>query len=137
MAVRRFPDMWVDPEDDPREGGPRLADERTTLMEYLRYQRLTLEMKCEGLDPEQLARRSVQPSTMSLLGLVRHLAEVERGWFRQVAAGLDVPRLYRTDSESDLDWDGAAADPELVEAAWSALREEQAFADRLIAETDD
>ena len=74
---------------------------------------------------------------MSLLGLLRHMAEVERGWFRQVAAGLDVPRLYRTDADSDLDWDGAVADPDVVSQAWAALREEQAFADDLIAQADD
>jgi uncharacterized damage-inducible protein DinB len=136
MAKRA--DLFVEPDQDPREQDvTRLGDEKATLIEYLRYQRTTLELKCAGLDAEQLARRSVEPSTMSLLGLVRHLAEVERGWFRQVAAGLDVPRLYRTDSESDLDWDGAVADAALVEQAWTALHQEQAFADRLIAEADD
>ena len=69
-------------DDDPRENGPRLGDERVTLVESLRCQRLTLEMKCSGLDAEAMARRSVEPSTMSLLGLVRHLAEVERTTFR-------------------------------------------------------
>ena len=64
----------------PREGGPTLGDERATLVEYLRCQRLTLEMKCSGLDAAALARRSVPPSTLSLLGLVRHLGEVERSW---------------------------------------------------------
>src|SRR3982751_4342412 len=123
MAVRRFPDMWVDPEDDPREGGPRLADERTTLMEYLRYQRLTLEMKCEGLDAEQLARRAVEPSTLSLLGLVRHLAEVERGWFRQILAGEDVPRIFRTESDPDADFNAAVADEAAIAEAWERLHE--------------
>jgi hypothetical protein len=65
-------------DDDPRENGPRSGDERVTLAESLRRARLTLEMKCAGLDAEALARRSVEPSTMSLLGLVRHLAEMER-----------------------------------------------------------
>jgi len=131
-------DLFVEPDQDPREqGATSLGDEKQTLVEYLRYQRLTLELKCSGLDAEQLARRSVEPSTMSLLGLLRHMAEVERGWFRQVAAGLDVPRLYRTDAESDLDWDGAVADPAVVDQAWAALSEEQEFADRLIAEADD
>lgn len=87
--------MWVDPEDDPREGGPSLGDERTTLVEYLRCQRLTLEMKCSGLDAAALARRSVPPSTLSLLGLVRHLAEAERGWFRRTMAGQDAPSHFR------------------------------------------
>ena len=70
--------MFVDLEDDPRENRPALVDERTSLVEFLRCVRLTVEMKCSGLDAEALARRSVEPSTMSLLGLVRHLAEMER-----------------------------------------------------------
>ena len=82
MATTRRADMFTadgkPSDDDPRENGPTLGDERTTLVEALRCQRLTLEMKCSGLDAEALARRSVEPSTMSLLGLVRHLAEGER-----------------------------------------------------------
>ena len=78
MATTRRADMFIDLDDDPRENGPTLGDERTTLVEALRCQRLTLEMKCSGLDAEAMARRSVEPSTMSLLGLVRHLAEMER-----------------------------------------------------------
>ncbi|HEV7194869.1 MAG TPA: DUF664 domain-containing protein, partial [Pedococcus sp.] len=70
----QFPDMWVDPENDPREG-PSPVGERETPLGYLDYQRRTLELKCDGLDAEQLARRSVEPSTLSLLGLVRHLAK--------------------------------------------------------------
>ena len=79
MATTRRADMFTEDgqpsDDDPRENGPRPGDERTTLVEALRCQRLTLEMKCAGLDAEAMARRSVEPSTMSLLGLVRHLAE--------------------------------------------------------------
>lgn len=114
MPDRKYPDMFVDPEDDPREGGPTLGDERATLAEYLRCQRLTLEMKCSGLDAADLARRSVEPSTMSLLGLVRHMAEVERGWFRRVMSGLDVPRIFRTAADRDADWNGAVPDPVVV-----------------------
>jgi hypothetical protein len=77
---RRFgwSDMFVHPDHDPRSDGG-FDDELTILVNYLRDHRLTLELKCADLDAEQLARRSVPPSTMSLLGLVRHLAEVERG----------------------------------------------------------
>jgi hypothetical protein len=74
-----YPDMWLDPDEDPRNSeGVSPDGELSTLQDYLRHYRLTLALKCEGLDPEQLARRSVAPSTMSLLGLMRHLAEVER-----------------------------------------------------------
>ncbi len=132
-----YRDMWVDPDDDPRETGDPMTDERSTLLAYLRHYRLTLEMKCAGLDAEQLARRSVPPSTMSLLGLIRHLAEVERSWFRRVLAGQDAPRIYTTEEDRERDWDGAVADPRVVEQAWADWRAEIAFADQhLESETD-
>lgn len=84
--------MRVDPDDDPREADAGAVDERGILHAYLHHCRLTLEMKCAGLSAEQLARRSVPPSTMPLLGLVRHLAEEERH-LRRVMAGLETPKL--------------------------------------------
>src|SRR5437763_9724801 len=114
MATTRRADIFIDLEDDPRENGPALGDERTTLVESLRCQRLTLEMKCSGLDAEAMARRSVEPSTMSLLGLVRHLAEMERATFRELMAGQDVPRLFCSDTNRDGDFDGAVIDPKVV-----------------------
>ena len=128
MAGQTYPDMWVDPEDDPRTQGALLADERTTLLDYLDNYRLTLEMKCAGLTAEQLARRSVPPSTLSLLGLVRHMAAVERNWFRRTMAGEDVPRLYRTPEDRDADFNGAVGDDAVVEEAWTRWREEVAHA---------
>jgi uncharacterized damage-inducible protein DinB len=128
--------VFLDPASDPREGGPRLGDERATLNEFLRYQRLTLQVKCDGLDAEQLARRSVEPSTMSLLGLVRHMAEVERAWFRRRFAGNDVPKRYQTEADPDGDFNGAIADPAVVDEALAAWREEIAFADQFIKEHD-
>jgi uncharacterized damage-inducible protein DinB len=127
--------MWVDPDADPRDTGTELADERATLNEYLRAYRLTLEMKCADLSAEQLARRSVPPSTMSLLGLVRHMSEVERSWFRRTLAGQDVPRLYRADDDEG-DWNGAVGDPGVVAEAWRTWREEVDFARRFTDETD-
>src|SRR4029453_6175208 len=91
MATTRRADMFIDLADDPRENGPTLGDERTTLVEALRCQRITFEMKCSGLDAEEMARRSVEPSTMSLLGLVRHLAEMGRATFRGMMSGQEVP----------------------------------------------
>ena len=82
--------MFVRPEDDPRTDGG-FHDERTTLTGYLRDYRLTIELKCSGLDAAGMACRSVEPSNLSLLGLVRHLADVERHWFRQVLAGRTSP----------------------------------------------
>ena len=126
-------DMWVDPDDDPREGGAAGTDERAVLLDYLRRYRLTLEMKCAGLDAGQLARRSVPPSSMSLLGLVRHLADVERGWFRRFMAGQDAPPLFYAADDPDGDWAGAEPDPVVVEEAWRAWRDEVAFADEFVA----
>ena len=107
-------DLFIDPVDDPREGGPRLGGERATLTEFLRGQRLTLELKCQDLDADQMARRSVYPSTMSLLGLVRHMADVERKWFRMRFGGKDVGLRYQRPEDPDGDWNGALADPALV-----------------------
>ena len=82
-AATVYPDMWVDPDDDPRNNdGPSPDGELATYLDYLESYRFTLLMKCDGLDPEQLARRSVPPSTMSLLGLVRH-------WPRSSGTGAD------------------------------------------------
>jgi uncharacterized damage-inducible protein DinB len=129
-------DLFLDPVTDPREGGPRLGDERTTLNEFLRGQRLTLQVKCGGLDADQLARRSVEPSTMSLLGLIRHMAEVERSWFRRRFAGADVPKRYQTDADPDGDFNGAVADPAVVEEARAAWREEIVFAEQFTRDHD-
>jgi hypothetical protein len=121
-------------DDDPRENGPRLGGERATLAESLRCQRLTLELKCAGLDAEQMARRAVEPSTMSLLGLVRHLAETERATFRVLLARQDVPRLYCSETDRDGDFDGAVPDPGVVAEAWDTWRAEADFATRFVAE---
>jgi hypothetical protein len=141
MATARRADMFTadgrPSDDDPRENGPRLGDERTTLVESLRCLRLTLEMKCEGLSADQLARRAVEPSTMSLLGLLRHLAEVERGTFRRLMAGQDVPKLYCTDDDRDGDFDGAVADPAVVEQAWADWRAEVEFSTDFVAAAPD
>jgi uncharacterized damage-inducible protein DinB len=137
-AVPAMPDMWVDPEQDARfPSGSDLDGERATLLEYLSAYRATMEMKCADLDAEQLACRSVPPSTMSLLGLIRHMADVERNWFRRVMARTDTPPLYRHDRSSDADWLGAVPDPAVVAEAWRAWREEVAFAEEFVAAAAD
>ena len=130
----RRADMFIDLKDDPREDAEMLGDERTTLVQTLRSVRLTLEMKCADLDAEAMARRSVEPSTMSLLGLVRHLADMERGTFRGMMAGQDAPPLFSSDAEPDGDFDGAVADPQVVAEAWDAWRAEVDFATRFVAD---
>lgn len=129
--------MFVDPDDDSRIDPPPIAGEREMLVAFLQLQRETLELKCSGLDAAQLAERAVPPSTLSLLGLVRHMAEVERGWFRRTMAGEDAPPWYYTKDDPDADFDGAAADDEVVEHAFSAWRAEIEFATELVANTPD
>ncbi|MEW2248946.1 MULTISPECIES: DinB family protein [unclassified Streptomyces] len=126
-----YPDMWTDPDDDPRNSEGNSPDgELPTLQDFLTNYRITLRMKCEGLDPEQLARRSVPPSTMSLLGLVRHLAEVERDWRNWITDGDPLPKLY---GARDADFDGAVAEQSVVDAAFADLEREQAATDAALA----
>jgi uncharacterized damage-inducible protein DinB len=73
---------------------PLNADERTTLEGWLDFHRATLAIKCAGLDDAQAATTSVPPSGFTLTGLVQHMAEVERNWFRRVLAGEQVPPIY-------------------------------------------
>jgi uncharacterized damage-inducible protein DinB len=130
-----YPDMWVDPDEDPRNSDGVSPDgELATLQDYLSDYRLTLRMKCEGLDAEQLARRSVPPSTMSLLGLLRHLAEVERDWRNWITSGDPLPKLY---GEGDADFDGAVAEQTVVDAAYADLDREQAATDAMLAKHPD
>jgi hypothetical protein len=74
---------------------------------------------------------------MSLVGLVRHMADVERNWFRRVMAQADAAPLYWSEDVPDADWLGAAADPAVVEDAWRAWRGEVAFADKFVADSPD
>jgi hypothetical protein len=130
-----YPDMWADPSEDPRNSDGVSPDgELATLQDYLKHYRLTLKMKCEDLDPENLARRSVPPSTMSLLGLLRHLAEVERDWRNWTAPADPAPRLY---GAADAAFEGAVADQALAESAFADLGREQAATDAVLARYPD
>ena len=124
-----FNGTWTEPGTDPRNSEVGAVGEKAVLAEYLDHYRMTLEMKCEGLDAEQLARRSVPPSSMSLLGLVRHLARVEHHWYRRALGGqLELPRLYRSEEDPDLDFNGAVADDAVVADAWQSWRREVSHA---------
>jgi uncharacterized damage-inducible protein DinB len=98
---------WTAPAVD-RPQGPNVAEERAAVEGLLEYHRATLLWKCAGLTGEQLKTRAVPPSTMSLLGLVRHMADVERVWFRRRIAGEDIPALYWGDASPDGDFDEVA-----------------------------
>ncbi|MCU1634044.1 MAG: DinB superfamily protein [Micrococcaceae bacterium] len=126
-----YPDMWADPDRDPRNSeGVSPDGELPTLKQYLTDYRLTILMKCEALTPDQLARRSVPPSTMSLLGLIRHLAEVERDWRNWLSTDAPLPTLY---GRRDADFDGATADEAVVDAARTDLAREQELTDAALA----
>ena len=130
-------DTWMDPSEDPRTYGNPVG-EKATLREYLSNYRLTMELKCQGLDPEQLARRSVPPSTMSLLGLVRHVAQVENHWFQRVLQGrTEGPRLFKREDDRDWDFNGAVPDPAVVEEAFGAWRSEIAAAEEWLDALDE
>jgi uncharacterized damage-inducible protein DinB len=133
--VRTFgwSDMWVHPDDDPRTDGGFENNERAMLVGYLADRRLTFEMKCADLDAEGMARRSVEPSNLSLLGLLRHLSDVERHWFRRELGGEDAPDRYGGMGA----FDGAVADPAVVADAWDAWRSEVAFAEQFVADVAD
>ncbi|GAA4012467.1 DinB family protein [Allokutzneria multivorans] len=92
------------------------ADERTTLENWLDFYRATLVVKCAGLTEQQLRTASAPPSSLTLLGLLQHLAEVERNWFRRVLAGEDAPPIHPRPSESH----GHDGGFELAEDATSA-----------------
>jgi hypothetical protein len=131
-------DAWLPDDEDPRTyGNPE--GEKATYVEYLQNYRLTLGMKCDGLTPEQLATRSVPPSTMSLLGLVRHMAAVEHNWFQRVAQATGEERLYRPEDDRDHDFNAAVGTQECVDDAFATWRREIGKAEEWFAgipETD-
>ncbi|WP_189033327.1 DinB family protein [Nocardia rhizosphaerihabitans] len=122
---------WTAPELTPTRTLVGAA-ERPMLQSWLDFHRQTLLGKCGGLDADQLATRSVPPSTLSLLGLVRHLTEVERGWFRVSAAGESVEPVYGSVTEPDADFDDLAALP--AEDVFAAFHAEVAACDAAVAE---
>ena len=124
--------MTVERADPPFE-----ARGREMLNSWLEFHRATLAWKCDGLTDEQLRQRSAPPSTLSLLGLVRHMAEVERGWFRRTLAGEDAPPIYFTPDENpggdvdDVDDADVAADLATWRAECEAARKAEAAATSL------
>lgn len=110
------------------------ADERTTLAAYLEEQRRVLAWKCQGLSDAELRRRAVPPSRLSLLGLVRHMAEVERGWFRRGLRGEVIARLWDEPGRSHSDFEQVEeAD---VAACFSTWERECEISRRILAELD-
>ena len=116
----------------PNRADPPFRDgERAALEAWLELHRATLLVKCAGLTSEQLGRRSVPPSTLSLRGLVRHMTEVERSWFRRVLNGQQAPPLYYGPDDDDGDFDGVGRDPDHPDADTAVAGEFAVFAAEL------
>jgi uncharacterized damage-inducible protein DinB len=105
-------------------------DERSVLLGYLAYHRAVLARKLDGLTDDQARSAPVPPSRLTLLGLVRHMADVERWWFRRVLIADDVPGLFDDDEEWDVPADATVA------GTLAAFWDEVGAADAVLAVTD-
>ena len=108
---------------DDRVGPPSFGTERDMLRAFLDYHRATLAMKCEGLTDEELRQQSMPPSTLSLLGLVRHMAEVERTWFRRVFEDNAAPMVWSDRIDFQAAYDASASTRAEAFGAWQAEME--------------
>ncbi|WP_211770513.1 DinB family protein [Kutzneria sp. CA-103260] len=97
---------------------PLLGDERATLRAFLDFHRATLALKCADLTDDQLRRQASPPSTLSLLGLVRHMTEVERTWFRKVINGEEIGLVHSDSGDYQVAYDASTATREEAFAAW-------------------
>ncbi len=97
---------------------PLVGNERIMLRTFLDYHRATLAMKCDGLTDEELRRQSMPPSSLSLLGLIRHMAEVERNWFRRVINGEDIPLVWSEKGDFQVAYDASTATRAEAFGAW-------------------
>ncbi|MEV5000976.1 DinB family protein [Nocardioides sp. LML1-1-1.1] len=111
-----------------------MTGELANYRDYLGHYRATLERKCDGLSPAQLATRSVPPSSLSLLGMVRHLARVEHFWFQCALVEVDQDRIY---DDGDAGFAEVEPTEEAVAAAWASWREQVAIADAWLDATGD
>jgi uncharacterized damage-inducible protein DinB len=120
--------------DDTRTDPPLQGSERQLLVDFLDWHRATLAFKCEGLTGAQLRERAVPPSSLSLLGLVRHMTDVERTWFRRRLRGEDAPPLYSSPEDRDGDFDNVA-DADVAETfeRWRSACDD---ARRIVDQTD-
>jgi uncharacterized damage-inducible protein DinB len=130
---------WTLPAPSPVDG-PLTGDDRPILEGFLGWQRVTLLNICAGLTGEQLAARPIGSSSLSLLGLIRHLAKVERIWFSERAAGQPAEPMYDPSRGKDADFDDATAaeaeaDVARLQAEW--LRSDAAVANKNFADTFD
>lgn len=136
--------MFVAPEDDPRDLRAQtrapmrdsLRGERAVLASYLRFQRQTLELKCSGLTPAELATRAVPASELTLLGIVRHMAAVEHSWFQMRMQGASGPRPFRPNDVHSEEFTLPEPTAEVVEEAFAEWRRQCRAAEEYVARTD-
>jgi uncharacterized damage-inducible protein DinB len=105
---------------DNRVGPPNFGSERDMLRAFLDYHRATMAMKCTGLSDQELRKQSMPPSTLSLLGLVRHMAEVERAWFHRLFEDNDAPMVWSDKIDFQAAYDASASTRVEAFAAWEA-----------------
>jgi uncharacterized damage-inducible protein DinB len=117
---------------DKRIEPPLAGDERATLTGFVDYQRQTLLLKCAGLTPEQLLLRAAPPSSLCLLGLVRHLTDVEYWWLHVNFGGSEDVQLY---GPGDADLEVTEADEQAVTAAFARFAEVAATSRGILADT--
>jgi hypothetical protein len=128
---------WTAPHPPELADGPLVGDDRPILEAYLAWQRHTLLSLCAGLTGEQLTKRALPASSLSLLGLVRHLGKVERSWLRQRAAGEAVEPMYGSPDDGTLkDADFNDLDPSKADADFARYRDECRLADAAVATMD-
>ncbi|MFJ8977186.1 DinB family protein [Streptomyces sp. NPDC102282] len=121
---------WTAPEAT-RATGSLTGGERETLTGFLAFYRGTLLQKCAGLTGEQLVEETVEPSNLTLLGLIRHMAKVERIWFREGLGGLSLPPMYGAEKGKDADFEDLS--PDRAPEDYARLIEEIRLADEMAA----
>ena len=114
-----------------------VGPERESLLGWLDFHRATLAWKCDGLADDALRLQSMPPSTLSLLGLVRHMAEVERHWFRRVIASETIRHVWSEEWDFQAAYDGSGCTREEAFTAWQAEVEMARTIERGIGSLDD
>jgi uncharacterized damage-inducible protein DinB len=113
------------------------APERDSLRGWLDFHRATLAWKCDGLDDSELTSASMPPSTLTLLGLVRHMAEVERHWFRRVIAGETIRHVWTDDGDFQVAYDARQSTRAEAFRAWQSEIDEARRIEHRVASLED
>ena len=115
VPPQNYSQLWA---GDTRPALPLVGEEREILTAFLDWHRETLELKCSGVPAERLSEKTIPPSDLSLHGLLRHLAGVERWWFHIQFAGGDLPLLYYSDDDPNQDFDDLDGDVHAALEVW-------------------